>query len=146
MPRFVLLEHLWDGIHWDFMLEDGEALRTWAIDAPIVVGQDLPARALPTHRRIYLEYEGAISGNRGRVRRIDEGTYRCRLWLADRVRVCLQGAQLVGEAELRQVGENSDGASWVFRLGNLDCNTLREGSVGLRNAPRVRSDRPASRI
>ena len=46
MPRFVLLEHVWNGVHWDFMLEAGEVLRTWAIDAPIVAGQDLPARAL----------------------------------------------------------------------------------------------------
>ncbi len=121
MPRFVLLEHLWDGIHWDFMLEDDDALRTWAIDAPVVVGQDLPARALPDHRRIYLEYEGDISGDRGSVRRIDEGTYRARLWSAVLVRVCLEGAQLVGEVELRQVGESSDGvSSWIFRLGNLD--------------------------
>ena len=121
MPRFVLLEHLWDGIHWDLMLEDGEALRTWAIDAPVVIGRDLPARALPDHRRIYLDYEGDISGDRGRVRRIDEGTYCARLWSAVLVRVRLEGAQLVGEAELRQVGENSDGASsWIFRLGNLD--------------------------
>jgi len=121
MPRFVLLEHLWDGIHWDLMLEDGEGLRTWAIDAPVVAGQDLPARALPTHRRIYLDYEGDIVGNRGRVRRIDEGTYCARLWSTVLVRVCLEGAQLVGEAELRQLGENSDEASsWIFRIGNLD--------------------------
>jgi hypothetical protein len=121
MPRFVLLEHHWDGIHWDFMLEDGEGLRTWAIDTPVVAGQDLPARALPNHRRIYLDYEGNLSGDRGSVWRIDEGTYCTRLWSADRVRVILEGAQLVGEAELRQVGEKSDGASsWVFRLGNLD--------------------------
>jgi DNA polymerase Ligase (LigD) len=121
MPRFVLLEHLWNGVHWDLMLEDGEALRTWAIDAPVVVGQNLPARALADHRRIYLEFEGDVSGYRGTVRRIDEGTYRARLWSAVLVRICLEGTQLVGEAELRQVGETSDGAtSWIFRLGNLD--------------------------
>ena len=38
----------WDGVHWDLMLETepGGPLRTWAIDAPIVAGKDLPARAL----------------------------------------------------------------------------------------------------
>ena len=46
MPRFVLLEHVWNGVHWDFMLEAGEVLRTWAIDAPVIAGRDLPARAL----------------------------------------------------------------------------------------------------
>ena len=37
------------------------------------------------------------------------------------VRVRLEGSQLVGEVELRQVGEKSDRASsWIFRLGNFD--------------------------
>ncbi len=44
MPRFVLLEHAWNGVHWDFMLEAGESLRTWAIDAPIVAGRTLGPR------------------------------------------------------------------------------------------------------
>ncbi len=121
MPRFVLLEHCWDGVHWDFMLEAGAVLRTWAIDARIVKGVDLPARALGDHRRIYLEYEGEVSGNRGSVRRLDEGTYRVLLWSADHVRVELAGSQLVGEVELRCVESGSDGVtSWNFRIGNLD--------------------------
>ena len=74
MARFVLLEHVWNGVHWDLMLEHGEVLRTWAIDSPVVAGRDLPARALADHRRLYLDYEGEISGDRGHVRRIDTGT------------------------------------------------------------------------
>ena len=121
MPRFVLLEHRWDGVHWDLMLECGDVLRTWAIDAPVVAGVDLPARALPDHRCAYLEYEGEVSGDRGTVRRIDEGTYTAEVWEEGWVRVRFEGAQLVGEAELRQVGLGSDGGvSWSFRLGNLD--------------------------
>jgi DNA polymerase Ligase (LigD) len=121
MPRFVLLEHHWDGVHWDFMLEAGEVLRTWAIDAPIVAGVDLPARAIADHRRLYLEYEGVISGNRGRVRRLDEGTYRVLLWSAEHIRVELAGSQLVGEVELRRDSSGSGGVtSWNFRIGNLD--------------------------
>ena len=69
MPRFVVLEHAWNGTHWDFLLEDGPALRAWALDAPIVRGQTQPARSLPDHRLVYLEYEGPISGDRGVVRR-----------------------------------------------------------------------------
>lgn len=121
MPRFVLLEHFWDGVHWDLMLEAGEVLRTWAIDSPIVAGVDLPARAIGDHRRLYLEYEGEISGNRGRVRRLDEGTYRILVWSPDHVRVVLTGSQLVGEVELCRVGTGSDGVtSWILRIGNLD--------------------------
>jgi DNA polymerase Ligase (LigD) len=121
MARFVLLEHNWNGVHWDFMLETGEVLRTWAIDAPIVSGRDLPARALGDHRKFYLDYEGEVSGDRGRVRRVDAGTFRALIWLKDHVRVEVSGAQLVGAVDLRSM-ESLSGAyeSWVFRAGNLD--------------------------
>jgi hypothetical protein len=121
MPRFVVLEHDWNGVHWDFMLEDGEVLRTWAIDAPIVADRELPARALGDHRQIYLEYEGEVSGQRGRVRRVDSGSYRALVWTADRVHVKLEGAQLVGEVELRCIRpESGKAVSWTFRMGNFD--------------------------
>ena len=67
--RYVVLEHEWNGVHWDFMLEAGAMLRTWAIDRPIVPEAELPARALADHRHEYLTYEGPVSGGRGRVRR-----------------------------------------------------------------------------
>lgn len=123
MPRFVVLEHRWDGVHWDLMLERGERLRTWAIDAPIVVGVDLPARSLADHRPIYLDYEGEISGGRGTVRRLDRGQYADLLWTPDLVRVRLAGTQLVGGAELRRLveGESDPGSRerWVVRLGKV---------------------------
>lgn len=121
MPRFVLLEHEWDGVHWDFMLESGDVLRTWAVDAPIVPGVDLPARALPDHRRVYLEYEGDVSGNRGRVRRVDEGWYETIAWEAGRVLVRIAGRQLVGEVEVRHSAPASGGGGiWILRLGKVD--------------------------
>ncbi len=121
MPRFVLLEHLWDGVHWDLMLERGDVLQTWAIDEPIVSGRDLAARALGDHRCVYLEYEGEISGGRGRVRRLDSGTYRVVKWSAEHIRVEVAGAQLADELELRFVGGESPGEPrWILRMGNLD--------------------------
>lgn len=118
MARFVLLEHRWNGVHWDFMLESGPALRTWAIDAPVVAGVDLPARALADHRLAYLDYEGAVSAGRGTVQRIAQGVYVPLIWSDDRVRVSLNGTQLVGVAELRRSEDRP--LAWVFRLGNLD--------------------------
>jgi DNA polymerase Ligase (LigD) len=119
--RFVILEHRWNGVHWDFMLEAGDSLRTWAIDSPIVVGVDLPARALGDHRLEYLTYEGPVSGGRGEVRRFDAGSFRTIEWSADRVRVELAGTQLVGEAGLYRVGsDSSDPSKWNLRLGNVD--------------------------
>src|SRR3954471_25058383 len=95
--RFVVLEHEWNGVHWDFMVEDDGRLRTWAIDAPLVTGEELPARALPDHRHDYLSYEGPISGGRGSVRRVDGGTFQEREGSPHRVRGTLAGGQLVGE-------------------------------------------------
>ncbi len=122
MPRFVLLEHHWNGTHWDFMLEAGDSLRTWALDSAIRSGTAIRARALGDHRPAYLEYEGEISGGRGRVVRVDAGTYRPVIWSANHVRVELSGSQLVGEVEL--IGPDpaaSDASdSWVFRMGNFD--------------------------
>jgi DNA polymerase Ligase (LigD) len=121
MPRFVLLQHQWNGVHWDFMLESGDSLRTWAIDEPIVGGRDLPARALGDHRKMYLEYEGEVGGNRGWVRRVDAGTYRVIEWSDGHVRVEVFGDQLVGEVDLRSSGAGSGARdSWVFRTGNFD--------------------------
>ena len=116
--RFAILEHRWDGVHWDFLVEDGPTLRTWAVDAPIVEAVDLPARALPAHRRIYLDYEGAISGGRGTVRRLDEGRCEVIEWSEGRVRLVVRGVQLVGTVELRRVEEEGR-PSWRFRLGKL---------------------------
>ncbi len=121
MPRFVLLEHHWNGIHWDFMLEVGENLWTWAIDAPVVAGRDLPARRLGEHRLLYLDYEGPVSGDRGNVRRVDSGIYHMVVATDDHVCVTVNGCQLVGEVDLRTTGSASgDDVSWIFRIGKVD--------------------------
>ena len=122
MPLFVLLEHRWNGLHYDLMLETepGGCLRTWAIDEEVVAGKNLQARELPAHRAIYLDYEGEVSGGRGRVKRLDRGEYEPRQWAEDVIRVRLAGDQLVGEIELRRAWEGSPTPAWSFRLGNLD--------------------------
>jgi hypothetical protein len=122
MPRFVILEHCWNGVHWDFMLEVDGALKTWAIDSPIRPGLDLPARRLADHRLAYLEYEGAVSGGRGSVSRFDRGTYEPVSWSGRCVRVELRGARFRGRAELTKEDDQSDDECWRFRFedGNLD--------------------------
>jgi hypothetical protein len=116
--RFVILEHRWNGVHWDFLVDDGPTLRTWAIDEPIVVGKDLPARALPPHRRFYLDYEGEVSGGRGTVRRWDSGVCVVLDWGEDVTRLEVRGTQLVGSVEFRSVEEEGRRSCW-FRFGKL---------------------------
>jgi hypothetical protein len=83
MPQFVILHHQTPsddgrGPHWDFMLEAGEVLRTWALAEPPDRGAvaSITAEQLPDHRTAYLTYEGEVSGDRGEVAQYDAGTYR----------------------------------------------------------------------
>src|SRR5207237_322242 len=73
--RYVVLRH--EGIldpHFDLMCE-------WRTDAPLITlryGKWPPEdptefQRLPDHRRVYLTYEGKISGNRGFVSRAAAG-------------------------------------------------------------------------
>jgi hypothetical protein len=119
MPRYVILEHRWNGVHWDLMLERGDGLRTWALNVPIRPGVKIPARALGDHRLAYLEYEGTVSGGRGEVRRWDQGRYEALEWTAERLWLRLEGVQLVGEAELRREVDGGP-LGWVFRFGKAD--------------------------
>jgi hypothetical protein len=77
MPRFVVLRHESPrGIHFDFMLEAGDVLKTWALPQPPQPGLEMECKALADHRLAYLDYEGPISGDRGLVCCWDRGTYR----------------------------------------------------------------------
>lgn len=91
MGRWVLLEHtLPDGArHYDWLIDpDGRpetplmSFRTMArVDRPGEGGFE--AERIHDHRRVYLEYEGEISGGRGSVRRVAAGP--CRVERCDRV-------------------------------------------------------------
>jgi hypothetical protein len=101
MPRFVLLYHDCPPnherkSHWDFMLESGNVLRTWALErlprdwqaahsrtsavhpnCPLLaIDNAVASTYLGDHRRDYLELEGPLSGDRGTVVRVAAGTYR----------------------------------------------------------------------
>lgn len=112
MARFVVLEHRWEGVHWDFMLEVGAVLRTWALEEPPDSAGAVSAKPLGDHRRVYLDYEGPVSGDRGTVRRWDRGEYE---WIEEggqRAVLRLKGTRLQGEARL----ERREGTTgWVYQ-------------------------------
>ena len=77
--RYVVLRH--EGIpdpHFDLMIEaePGGELMTWRLPVWPAQGAD-DAVAIANHRHAYLDYEGEISGGRGRVTRLAAGF--CRL-------------------------------------------------------------------
>jgi hypothetical protein len=77
--RYSILEHVGHGeTHWDLLLEvEGqERLRTLRLARwPLEIGGSCASGELDPHRRVYLEYEGPISGDRGSVTRVDAGDY-----------------------------------------------------------------------
>jgi hypothetical protein len=120
MPRFVVLRHEMPqsssraGVHWDLMLEHEDRLRTWALAAEPASESDIVAEALPDHRMEYLQYEGPISGDRGEVRRWDEGTYELRAETADELVLKLSGKRLTGTVELKR--RSGSEQTWSFLL------------------------------
>lgn len=98
MPRFVILEHDWPERHWDLLLEAGEVLRAWRLLAEPGPGRSVPAEPNFDHRSMYLDYEGPLTGGRGRVTRWDAGEFE---WeQADAQCVMLHGAKLNGQFEI----------------------------------------------
>jgi hypothetical protein len=113
MPRYVILRHeTAGGVHFDFMLEMGGALKTWSISQPPLQGVEMGAEALPDHRLAYLDYEGPISGDRGSVTRWDRGTYEVGCQSESELIVRLSGEKLIGKAKLEQNPELK--TDWVF--------------------------------
>ena len=110
--RFVVLRHeRGRSVHFDLMLERGGRLDTWKFSAQPRSRTSLAGIRLAPHRTHYLTYEGPVSGGRGTVARVDEGTYRVKGRGADRLIVVFHGKTLRGEATLSRKGEDD---SWEF--------------------------------
>src|SRR5262249_45156427 len=114
MLRFVVLEHDYPILHWDLMLEAADVLRTWRLDAPPTNGKTIPATYLAGHRRMYLDYEGPVSRDRGRVVRWDQGVYSMLEDADDHVSAVLQGRRFQG----RIVLSREKGDAWILRCSN----------------------------
>jgi hypothetical protein len=112
--RFALLFHDSPrGPHYDFLLEAGESLKTWALPQTPEPGLEMPCEALADHRPLYLDYEGPLSGGRGTVARWDHGTYAVEHWSDEEIIIVLAGTRLAGRVELRrQAGQPSN---WRFQ-------------------------------
>jgi hypothetical protein len=100
MPRYVILEHDWPEPHFDLMLEDDDSLRTWRLESVPSPVQEVSATKSFAHRKVYLDYEGPVSRNRGSVQQWDQGSFR---WECDEpglIRVFVEGRRLRGVLEL----------------------------------------------
>ncbi len=113
MPRFVILRHESPrGLHWDFMIQTGPALSTWALTEEPMSGRAIDAEALADHRLAYLDYEGPVAGGRGTVASWDRGDCHVEQQDETHVVVELRGTKLVGRATLTRRPEHA--ARWTF--------------------------------
>lgn len=111
MLRFVILEHDWNGVHYDLMMEQGDILKTWQLASPIQPGRQ-GAILLPDHRLEYLTYEGPVSRDRGNVVRVAEGGYEATVATDQCWKMVLQGT-LRGSITLRLEAENRWQLEWL---------------------------------
>jgi hypothetical protein len=117
MPRFVILRHDCPsgherGLHWDFMLETGDVLRTWALAEPPAEAIAIAAEALPDHRLAYLDFEGPLTGDRGAVTRWDQGSYELVSQRDGELVVELFGERLEGLVTLSRSDDSSPAWQW----------------------------------
>lgn len=114
--RFVLHAHSGHGpLHYDLMLESGDALATWRLPRDPTAADEtpLPARRIGDHRREYLTCVGPVSGGRGRVEAIDAGDCEALVEQDARWEFQLHGQRLSGRFELLR--DPADPGAWTLR-------------------------------
>ncbi len=119
LPRYVVLEHTGSesykpGRHWDLMLEMGETLRCWELPQPPTAETVQTTIALADHRMAYLDYEGPVSNNRGRVVLWDSGNYELVSETPFELMASLTGDRVQGIVQL--VRDRQDDNRWKFLL------------------------------
>jgi len=120
--RFVILRHETPPgyrrpLHWDLMLKLDGALTTWALDSAPEIGATLAAEQLADHRLEYLEIEGAVGGDRGRVSQFDVGEFVLLERTSQRLRAELRGRRLQSQLALSRQG---DGPLWQATFSPLE--------------------------
>lgn len=101
--RTAIIEHIApDNLHYDWLIEDPNLPNPKAPNAGLWTARILSPphhwphlgrftlQTLPPHRRLYLHYQGPISGNRGRVRRIAQGHCLVYCWSPSRIVLTLR--------------------------------------------------------
>lgn len=101
--RFVFLEHDYPTLHWDILLQQGNRLLGWRGDnhGHFLNGGHVVQTS--DHRLIYLDYEGPLTGQRGKVQRVDGGRLIWRHCGEDEFIAEVQGERWHGVLELKKL-------------------------------------------
>ena len=77
--RYVIQKHTrGEDVHWDLMLEDNGRLTTWQVPVdPRTILNGIPVKIvrIQDHDLRFLQYEGPVQNNTGKVKLADYGTY-----------------------------------------------------------------------
>lgn len=113
------------GDHYDLMLSPPGVglLWTWAISVnPLdqVLPLECAAERLSDHRRVYLEYEGPISGDRGQVQQAATGSFEVITWSDQQVevRIGLDGVNHQDDSFLISLTRRAD--AWQLCWSNFE--------------------------
>ncbi|MEZ6061623.1 MAG: DNA polymerase ligase N-terminal domain-containing protein [Planctomycetaceae bacterium] len=112
LRRFVILQHDHPFPHWDLLLESGEVLESWRLLEQPRANSAVAAERIPDHRRLYLEYEGPVSGNRGFVTQWAAGTFEEICAEPGDRRLRLNGWPVAAEAILSSLPDGS----WLWEF------------------------------
>ncbi len=120
-PVFVVQEHHARRLHYDFRLESGGVLKSWAV--PKGIPEDTKTRHLAVetedHPLEYASFAGTIPEGQygaGTVSIWDKGHYTVKLWEQDKIEVNLDGERLKGRyvlVRLKRGGEKD----WLMLKG-----------------------------
>ena len=114
--RFVVLFHTQrQGDHFDLMIDDGSWLATWKTrEAPeTACDGEMDCLRIGDHRRIYLDYEGPVSGDRGDVKQHDAGQCVIHVKSQHRWDVTFEGKRLKGQFTLAK--DHRSRETWRLR-------------------------------
>ncbi|GII64206.1 hypothetical protein Skr01_42910 [Sphaerisporangium krabiense] len=112
---FVIQEHHARRLHWDFRLERGGVLVSWAVPKGLPLDPKTNHLAVPTedHPLEYAAFEGEIAPGEygaGLVLIWDRGRYETEKWTGREVKVVLHGSRVSGRYVLFPTG----GRNWMI--------------------------------
>ncbi len=112
---FVIQEHHARALHWDFRLERGGVLVSWAVPKGLPLDPKTNHLAVHTedHPLEYAAFAGGIPAGEyggGQVIAWDRGTYECEKWTEREVKVVLHGSRVSG----RYVLFRTRGKDWMI--------------------------------
>lgn len=119
MLRTVVLEHTLPdgGFHFDWMIERADSeedrrLITWRSACRPDLFTDFRGERIGDHRAVYLEFEGDLSGGRGRVVRVASGRVS---WVGRDEREIRVRVEWAGGSNVRYDGAIGADGAWSFR-------------------------------